>query len=76
MIKQREDTVLILTPFAEKMNGALVLGTGGWLAPEDREALDWMTFMAMLGWKVKLMDPGSLHLVDFDNQVVKWVILT
>ncbi|WP_276502529.1 hypothetical protein [Terrimonas pollutisoli] len=76
MIKQREDTVLILTPFAEKMNGALVLGTGGWLPPEEREALDWMTLVAMLGWKVKLTDPGSLHLVDFNNQAVKWVILT
>ena len=76
MIKQREDTVLILTPFAEKMNGALVLGTGGWLPPEEREALDWMTLVAMLGWKVKLMDPGSLHLVNFENQLVKWVILT
>lgn len=76
MTKQREDTVLILTSFAEKMNEALVLGTGGWLPPEEREALDWMTLVALLGWKVKLIDPGSLHLFNFRDALVKWVILT
>lgn len=75
-MKQREDTVLILTPFAEKMNGAMVLGTGGWLPPEEREALDWMTLVALLGWKVKLMDPASFHLFNFNDQLIKWVVLT
>jgi hypothetical protein len=61
VIKQRADTVLILTSLAGQMNDALVLGTGGWLPPEEREALDWMTLVAMLGWKVKFEDPTSLQ---------------
>ena len=76
MIKQRADTVLILTSLAGQMNDAQVLGTGGWLPPEEREALDWMTLVAMLGWKVKFEDPTSLHGAHFENHRIKWVILT
>ena len=75
VIKQRADTVLILTSLAEKMNDALVLGTGGWLPPEEREALDWMTLVTILGWKVKLLNPASFHVTKFDNHRIKWVIL-
>ena len=76
VIKQRADTVLILTSLAEEMNDALVLGTGGWLPPEEREALDWMTLVTMLGWKVKLLNPALFHSAEFDNHLIKWVILT
>jgi len=76
VIKQRADTVLILTSLAVQMNEALVLGTGGWVPPEEREALDWMTLVAMLGWKVKIEDPTLLHGPDFANHRIKWVILT
>ena len=76
VIKERPDTVLILTPLAEELNDALVLGTGGWLPPEEREALDWMTLVAMLGWKVKLLNPASLDRAVFNNHRVKWVVLT
>ena len=76
VIKQRADTVLILTSLAEEMNDTLVLGTGGWLPPEEIEALDWMTLATMLGWKVKLLNPASFHCADCDNHRIKWVILT
>jgi hypothetical protein len=76
VIKQRADTVLILTSFAEEMNGALVLGTGGWLPPEEREALDWMTLVALLGWNVELVNPASIHHTSFDKHRIKWTILT
>ncbi len=29
-----------------------VWGTGGWLPPEEREALDWLTLGRLLGWSV------------------------
>jgi hypothetical protein len=31
-----------------------VWGTGGWLPPKSREALDWATFVRMLGWGVQV----------------------
>src|SRR5687768_14178341 len=76
MIKQRADTAIILTSFAEKMNLESVLGTGGWMAPEDREALDWMTLIALMGWKAQLQDPQNFQLSDSDHQTIKWIILT
>ncbi|HKO81229.1 MAG TPA: hypothetical protein VJU78_12575 [Chitinophagaceae bacterium] len=75
-MNERTDTVLILTSFAEQMIAQPVLGTGGWISPEDREALDWMTLIALMGWKVKLADPQSLHSIDIDNEQIKWLILT
>jgi len=31
-----------------------VWGTGGWLFPEEREALDWLTLCRLLGWEVRI----------------------
>ena len=75
-MKQRTDTAIILTSFAEKMNLESVLGTGGWMPPEEREALDWMTLIALMGWKVQLQDPQNFQFSDIDNQQIKWIILT
>ena len=75
-MNQRADTAIILTSFAERMNAEAVLGTGGWLPPEEREALDWMTLIALMGWKVKLQDPQNFHSTDIDSQQIKWIILT
>ncbi len=75
-MNQRTDTAIILTSFAEQMNAEPVLGTGGWLPPEEREALDWMTLIALMGWKVKLQGPQNFPSTDIDNQQIKWIILT
>ena len=32
-----------------------VWGTGGWLMPEQREALDWLTLCLMLGWDARVV---------------------
>ena len=37
-----------------------VWGTGGWLEPEDREALDWLTLCRLLGWEVSVTDPSRV----------------
>lgn len=75
-MNKKTDTAIILTSFAEQMNAEPVLGTGGWLPPGERETLDWMTLIALMGWNVKLEDPQSLHSTDIDNQQIKWIILT
>ena len=75
-MNQKTDTAIILTSFAEQMTLEPVLGTGGWLPPEEREALDWMTLLTLMGWKVKLQDPQNFHAADLDSQQIKWVILT
>ena len=73
---QRTDTAIILTSFAERMNAEPVLVTGGGYHQKKREALDWMTLIALMGWNVKLQDPQTLHSTDTDNQQIKWLILT
>ncbi len=37
-----------------------VWGTGGWLLPEEREALDWLTLGRLLGWGVKVTQATGL----------------
>src|SRR5207245_6899912 len=36
-----------------------VWGTGGWLPPEEREALDWLTFARLSGWEAKVRTPAE-----------------
>lgn len=37
-----------------------ILGTGGWLPPEEREALDWLTLVKFMGWKARLVRSDNL----------------
>ena len=41
-----------------------VWGTGGWLPPEERRALDWLTFFRLLGWPVTLERGEPRVIVD------------
>jgi hypothetical protein len=36
-----------------------VWGTGGWLPPEEREALDWLTLARLSGWRAAVSGPGE-----------------
>ena len=45
--------VLIIGSTVEFAPKERVWGTGGWRPPEQREALDWLILVRMLGWKVK-----------------------
>lgn len=44
--------VLVVGSAAELVPREKVWGTGGWRPPEQREALDWLVLVRMLGWSV------------------------
>ena len=60
------DPMLVVASAEELPAGRRVWGTGGWLPPEQREALDWLTFAEGYGAK-----PGFLR--DLDRQGVPYV---
>lgn len=47
-------TSLVIASTRELSERALVWGTGGWLDPEQREALDWLTLVRFLGWEARV----------------------
>lgn len=52
-----------------------VWGTGGWLPPEQREALDWLTLSRFLGWEATVMrGSGLAHDVSLPAGL-RWIIL-
>lgn len=53
------DPVLLVTSEAATWAPHRVWGTGGWLPPEAREALDWLTLCRLLGWGVTVIDPAG-----------------
>ena len=44
--------MLLVTSETELPAAHRVWGTGGWLPPKQREALDWLTLARFLGWGV------------------------
>lgn len=46
------DPMLIVASGAQLPSGERIWGTGGWLPPEEREALDWLTLARLAGWAV------------------------
>ncbi len=47
-----DDPMLLVVSETELPPGERVWGTGGWLPPEDREGLDWLTLARLSGWGV------------------------
>ena len=73
MDARSDNPVLIVGSENELPLAQRVWGTGGWLQPEDREALDWLTLTRLLGWGTsitRLPDP----LVD-EHPRLRWIIL-
>src|SRR5262249_43938800 len=52
MAKHTQEPVLVVASATELPSAQRVWGTGGWLPPEQREALDWLTLARFLGWGV------------------------
>lgn len=74
-MKNLPDTVLILSSKASSILSDQVLGTGGWIPPEDREELDWMTFIRFMGWRVLLKSLKDFNDLIIAEQNIKWIIL-
>jgi hypothetical protein len=50
-------------------------GTGGWMAPEQREALDWLTLARLMGWGVNVASSTDF-LVDGDRTAAsRWIVI-
>ncbi len=58
----------------ESYGGERVWGTGGWLNPTEREALDWATLARLSGWGVNDFLPEDVT----PNQLIEsdWVVIT
>lgn len=62
MVERASPPVLVVASAAELPEAQRVWGTGGWFAPEYREALDWLTLSRLMGWGVTVtwsLPPGS-----------------
>jgi hypothetical protein len=51
-----------------------VWGTGGWLPPEQREALDWLGLVRLLGWSVEVVRNSSLPDVSTLSRELRCII--
>lgn len=70
------DKAFILSINAPALNAARIIGTGGYLCPEEREELDWLTLVKWLGWDAEIVHPEDISSKDFNHSNVKWVIVT
>jgi hypothetical protein len=52
MGSEPSEAMLVIASEAELPAGDRIWGTGGWLAPDRREALDWLTLARVHGWGV------------------------
>lgn len=69
------DTALIISIKAEEYNASKIVGTGGWLLPQDREVLDWVTLIKWMGWKSGVLHPKDFNAGILNKNRVKWIIL-
>jgi hypothetical protein len=68
-------SVLLVAASDELRPDNKVWGTGGWLAPEAREALDWLTFCRLSGWDVVISPPRVEVMRTVIPQGCRWVII-
>jgi hypothetical protein len=67
--------VVVIASLDELHPQERIWGTGGWLLPERREALDWITLARCLGWRVEILWCTGR---DLDRRLpagARWVIL-
>jgi hypothetical protein len=61
-------SMLIVAGEVEYPGSSHEWGTGGWLMPEDREALDWATLARLSGWEVDVQ-------TDYVGQHHRWLVI-
>jgi hypothetical protein len=68
-------SVLLISSGGELPDQNRVWGTGGWMPPEEREALDWLTLCRLLGWSVEVARSGEAHFANAVKQHHRCIIL-
>lgn len=66
-------SVLLLAGDGDLPASERVWGTGGWLPPEEREALDWLTLARWMGWGVQTAhvdDPPAMPVGSSDLRCI------
>ena len=69
------DTALIISAQTNGLNAPGMLATRGWLPPQEREVLDWITLIKWMGWRFKLIEPEEFNHGIMNACQVKWIIL-
>jgi hypothetical protein len=67
--------VLLLSSEAELPPADRVWGTGGWVPPEQREALDWLTLARLLGWAVAVTHPSDHRHELVEGDAPPWILV-
>ncbi|MDH3770036.1 MAG: hypothetical protein OET79_03480, partial [Nitrospirota bacterium] len=67
--------MLLVVPQRELPATQPVWGTGGWLPPEEREGLDWLTFVKLLGWSIAINRWNGLSFQTDFSQGTHWIVL-
>jgi hypothetical protein len=67
--------MLVVASEAELPPTQRVWGTGGWLPPEQREALDWLTLSRLLGWGVTVTRRTGSGLDADLSGGTRWVVI-
>jgi hypothetical protein len=70
------ESVLVVASGRERPATSRVWGTGGWVPPAEREALDWFTLTRIMGWTATLTWPDAPDFeVALSTRSDRWIIL-
>jgi hypothetical protein len=75
MTETLPDPVLVIASPAERPPDHRVWGTGGWLPPEQREALDWVCLVRLLGWGATVAGSQDRSRWPGPSDGGRWLIL-
>lgn len=68
------NTLLLVTEDEQLSPVARIWGTGGWVPPDEREALDWFTLTKLSGWRPCLAKPEVVSLRDAACHTKQWAV--
>src|SRR2546427_7866800 len=72
---EAHDPMLLVASGTELPPAERVWGTGGWLPPAAREALDWLTLARVCGWAVTVTWRNAPHLDGALATGSRWIVL-
>ena len=75
MVDLTGEPMLIIASESELPASHYVWGTGGWLPPEEREALDWLTLTRFMGWGLTMIRRTDRDLARELSGQNRWIIL-